>query len=215
MDDGFLGKTPPEKIFRSESSASGGLLDPLIFIDFPTGKTLWKFGNCATLQIAKCFNTHFGSDFKEWSGRYQNTCVYMRSYLYIYTRILIHIEREREFDIRVLEPQVRHLSPDTQVWPHVNNEGAEEGGVASKDPKTVCGENTKPQNWTGMIQWICWMLSRWKALLVLIVNIFLASLILWNAACQANWVFMWRTNMRQGMQGDPPSYKLVYKPIQL
>ena len=57
---------------------------------------IWKLRNtsdCKMLQHA------FWSDFKEWSGRYQNTCVYMRSYSiyvynYIYTRILIHIERE-------------------------------------------------------------------------------------------------------------------------
>jgi hypothetical protein len=62
-------------------------------------------------------------------------CIYEVIFIYIYTNIDTY--REREFDIRVLEPQVRHLSPDTQVWPHVNNEGAEEGGVLKTQKRYV------------------------------------------------------------------------------
>ena len=94
MDDGFLGKTPPEKIFRSESSASGGLLDPLMFIDFSNRKNPLKIWKIASLQIAKCFNTHFEvtsrSDLEDTKIR----VIYEVIFIYIYTRILIHIERE-------------------------------------------------------------------------------------------------------------------------
>jgi hypothetical protein len=49
----------------------------------------------ASLQIAKCFNTHFEvtsrSDLEDTKIR---VYIWGHIYIYIYTRILIHIERE-------------------------------------------------------------------------------------------------------------------------
>ena len=173
---------------------------------------IWKIPNYVCVYIY-IFIYYYYYDYYDDDDYYYYHYYYI--YIYLHTRIYIYIyiEIERVWHsgsgASSMASKSRYTSVTTcEQW----------GGGRrrrSQDPKTVCGENTKPQNRTGMIQWICWMLSRWKALLVLIVNIFLASLILWNAACQANWVFLWRTNMRQSTQGDPPSSKLVYKPIQL